>query len=92
MVIRYVTSGQVGYIEKHVKNGAQTAIALKDIVELYQLFIVGNGGRRNSAITNGMSDWEECPELGNVGDLLASAEFDLNCSVLIIQQYKPSLD
>ncbi|XP_057543512.1 cation/H(+) antiporter 2-like [Amaranthus tricolor] len=89
---RYVTSGQVGYIEKHVKNGAQTAIALKDIVELYQLFIVGNGGRRNSAITNGMSDWEECPELGNVGDLLASAEFDLNCSVLIIQQYKPSLD
>ncbi|KAL2939701.1 Cation/H(+) antiporter 1 [Bienertia sinuspersici] len=89
---RYVTSGQVGYIEKHVRDGAQTAVALRDIVDMYQLFIVGNGGRRNSAITNGMSDWEECPELGNVGDLLASSEYDPNCSVLIIQQYKPPLD
>ncbi|CAO2829471.1 unnamed protein product [Amaranthus hypochondriacus] len=89
---KYVTSGQVGYIEKHVKNGAQTAVALRDIVDMYHLFIVGNGGRRNSTVTNGMSDWEECPELGNVGDLLASSEFDPNCSVLIVQQYKPPLD
>ncbi|KMT06913.1 hypothetical protein BVRB_6g152500 [Beta vulgaris subsp. vulgaris] len=89
---RYVTSGQVGYIEKHVKNGAQTATALRDIIDMYQLFIVGKGGRRNSTITTGMSDWEECPELGRVGDLLASSEFDPNCSVLIIQQYKPQLD
>ncbi|XP_021747989.1 cation/H(+) antiporter 2-like [Chenopodium quinoa] len=89
---RYVTSGQVAYIEKHVKNGAQTATALRDIIDMYQLFVVGNGGRRNSPITTGMSDWEECPELGNVGDLLASSEFDPNCSILIIQQYKPPLD
>ncbi|KNA16216.1 hypothetical protein SOVF_090950 [Spinacia oleracea] len=89
---RYVTSGQVGYIEKCVRNGSQTATALRDIIDMYQLFIVGNGGRRNSAITTGMSDWEECPEIGNVGDLLASSEFDPNCSVLIIQQYKAPLD
>lgn len=82
----------MGYIEKHVKNGAQTATALRDIIDMYQLFIVGKGGRRNSTITTGMSDWEECPELGRVGDLLASSEFDPNCSVLIIQQYKPQLD
>ncbi|XP_074299786.1 cation/H(+) antiporter 2-like [Silene latifolia] len=89
---RYVTSGQVGYIEKQVKDGAQTASALRDLVDMYQLFIVGNGGRRNSSITMGMSDWEECPELGNVGDLLASSDFDPNLSVLVIQQYRPPLD
>ncbi|KAL9245592.1 hypothetical protein vseg_019224 [Gypsophila vaccaria] len=89
---RYVTSGQVGYIEKQVKDGAQTAGALRDLVDMYQLFIVGNGGRRNTSITTGMSDWEECPELGNVGDLLASSEFDPNLSVLVIQQYRPPLD
>lgn len=82
----------MGYIEKCVRNGSQTATALRDIIDMYQLFIVGNGGRRNSAITTGMSDWEECPEIGNVGDLLASSEFDPNCSVLIIQQYKAPLD
>jgi len=86
---RYVTSGKVGYVEKHVKNGAQTTAALKEVVDMYPLFIVGNGGRRNSTITTGMSDWEECPELGTVGDLLASREFDPSCSVLVIQQHKP---
>jgi len=92
LVIRYVTSGQVAYIEKHMKDGAQTAAALRDLVDVYQLFIVGKGGRRNTTITTGISDWEECPELGNVGDLLASSEFDSSCSVLVIQQYRPPTD
>ncbi|GMH25161.1 hypothetical protein Nepgr_027004 [Nepenthes gracilis] len=83
---RYVTSGKVGYVEKHVKNGLQTVAALRDIGDMYQLFIVGRGGQRNSPITTGMSDWEECPELGTVGDLLASSEFETNSSVLVIQQ------
>lgn len=89
---RYVTSGQVAYMEKHMKDGAQTAAALRDLVDMYQLFIVGNGGRRNTTITTGISDWEECPELGNVGDLLASSEFDSSCSVLVIQQYRAPTD
>ncbi|GAB4847598.1 hypothetical protein Ancab_026660 [Ancistrocladus abbreviatus] len=89
---RYVTSGKVAYVEKHVKNGAQTVAALRDIGDMYQLFIVGKGGRRNSPITTGMSDWEECPELGTVGDLLASSEFETNSSVLVIQQRRVVTD
>ncbi|GAB2235128.1 hypothetical protein Droror1_Dr00027621 [Drosera rotundifolia] len=89
---RYVTSGKVGYVEKHVKNGAQTVSALRDIGDMYQLFIVGKGGQRNSPLTTGLSDWEECPELGTVGDLLASSEFDTNSSVLVIQQRRPLTD
>jgi hypothetical protein len=35
-----------------------------------------------------MSDWEECPELGTVGDVLASSDFDIHGSVLVIQQHR----
>ncbi|PIN07830.1 putative K+/H+-antiporter [Handroanthus impetiginosus] len=86
---RFVTSGQVGYVEKHVENGEETASALRDIADMYSMFIVGKGGRGHS-LTNGMSEWEECPELGKVGDFLASSDFDLSGSVLVVQQHIPS--
>ncbi|CAL5369032.1 unnamed protein product [Camellia sinensis] len=89
---RYVTSGQVGYVEKYVETGAETAAALRDMADMYSLFIVGKGGRGHSPLTSAMSDWEECPELGTVGDLLASTDFDLSGSVLVIQQHRISND
>ncbi|KAG8373608.1 hypothetical protein BUALT_Bualt11G0042000 [Buddleja alternifolia] len=87
---RYVTSGEIGYVEKHVENGRETACALRDMADMYSLFIVGKGGSGDPNLTTGMSDWEECPELGKVGDLLASSDFDLSGSVLVIQQHRPS--
>ncbi|CAA2971911.1 cation H(+) antiporter 2-like isoform X2 [Olea europaea subsp. europaea] len=87
---RYVTTGQVGYVEKQVENGADTLCALRDMADMYSLFIVGKGGRDHSILTTGMNDWEECPELGKVGDLLASSDYDDSGSVLVIQQHRPS--
>ncbi|KAI3665320.1 hypothetical protein L6452_43944 [Arctium lappa] len=87
----YVTSGKAGFIEKYVDNGAQTAMVLRDMAETYSMFIVGKGGGRvDSPLTTGMSDWEECLELGIVGDFLSSSEFDNGGSVLVIQQHIPS--
>ncbi|KAK3029147.1 hypothetical protein RJ639_039702 [Escallonia herrerae] len=87
---RYVTSGKVGYVEKYVESGEETASALRDMADMYTLFIVGKGGRGHSPLTTGMSDWEECPELGTIGDLLASSDFDISGSVLVIQQHRDS--
>ncbi|TYK31122.1 cation/H(+) antiporter 1-like [Cucumis melo var. makuwa] len=87
-VIRHVSTGQVGYVEKQVKNGEETVAELRDIGDMYSLFIVGKGGRGHSTLTTGMSDWEECPELGTVGDLLASSDFNISGSVLIVQQHR----
>ena len=84
----YVTSGQIGHVEKFVKDGAQTLESLKEIGGIYSLFVVGKGGRGQSSLTIGMSDWEECPELGTVGDVLASSDFDIHGSVLIVQQHR----
>nr|XP_004301717.2 PREDICTED: cation/H(+) antiporter 1-like [Fragaria vesca subsp. vesca] len=84
----YVASGKVGYVEKYTNSGAETVAALRDIGDLYTLFIVGRGGRGHSPLTTQMSDWEECPELGTVGDLLASSDFNVNGSILVVQQHR----
>ena len=34
-----------------------------------------------------MADWIECPELGPIGDLLASKDFQTTASVLVVQSY-----
>ncbi|XP_051115442.1 cation/H(+) antiporter 1-like isoform X2 [Andrographis paniculata] len=87
----YVTSGVVGYVEKYVEDGRQTASELRDMSEMYSMFIVGKGSGGSCVLTNGMSDWEECPELGKVGDFLASSDFDLcSGSILVVQQYRAS--
>ncbi|KAJ7952618.1 Cation/H(+) antiporter like [Quillaja saponaria] len=86
--LRYVASGQIGYVEKYVCNGVQTVAALKEIGDLYSLFMVGKGGRGNCPLTISLSDWEECPELGTVGDVLASPEFNITGSVVVIQQHR----
>lgn len=38
-----------------------------------------------------MKDWEECPELGTVGDFFASS-LDVNASVLVVQRQRNSHD
>ena len=43
-------------------------------------------------MTSGMNDWEECPELGTVGDFLASSNMDVNASVLVVQRYRHSFE
>lgn len=91
IIIRYIASGKANYTEKHVSNGADTLTVLRELRETYSLFIVGKGGRRHSSITT-MSDWEECPELGTVGDLLASSDFNTNASILVIQKHQHTTD
>ncbi|OVA16022.1 Cation/H+ exchanger [Macleaya cordata] len=85
---RYVTSRQVSYVEKYVENGSETMKVLSAMKDMYSLFIVGKGGRGLSPLTTGMSDWEECPELGVVGDVLASSDMVMSASVLVIQQHR----
>ncbi|KAI7979458.1 Cation/H(+) antiporter 15 [Camellia lanceoleosa] len=54
---------------------------------LYDLFIVGRGQGMVSPLTAGLTDWSEFPELGAIGDLLASSDFAATMSVLVVQQY-----
>ncbi|KAL6011836.1 hypothetical protein ACLOJK_002302 [Asimina triloba] len=87
---RYVVTGLVSYVDKFVDNGAQTVTTLTAMEGMFSLFVVGKGGRGLSPLTTGIGEWEEYPELGAIGDLLASSDFTLSGSVLVIQQYRPT--
>ncbi|XP_042495673.1 cation/H(+) antiporter 1-like [Macadamia integrifolia] len=85
---RYVTTGEVEYVEEYVGNMQETVAALRTISDMFSLFIVGKGRSGVCPFTTGMRDLKECPELGEVGDLLASSDFSVTGSVLIIQQHR----
>ncbi|KAI3991533.1 hypothetical protein MKX01_017152 [Papaver californicum] len=75
------------YIEKVTNNGEETVSIIKSLDDAYDLFIVGRGQGTISPLTDGLTDWSECPELGVIGDILASPDFASAMSVLVVQQY-----
>lgn len=81
------SKGAMGYLEKHVADGAELVAVLRGMQAEYRLFIVGRGRDRSSVLTEGLDEWAECLELGPVGDILASSDFSTTASVLIVQQY-----
>ncbi|KAJ0987526.1 hypothetical protein J5N97_005882 [Dioscorea zingiberensis] len=83
---RFVEPGVATYVEKYVEDGAQTVTEICSMVGSYSLFMVGKEREGPSPLTVGLSDWEECPELGVIGDLLASSDFMLHGSVLVLQR------
>ncbi|PHT58113.1 Cation/H(+) antiporter 15 [Capsicum baccatum] len=77
----------IAYIERVVNHGEETVGAIRTIDNSHDLFIVGRGQGTISPLTSGLTDWSECPELGAIGDLLASSDFAMTASVLVVQQY-----
>ncbi|XWS77402.1 hypothetical protein CRYUN_Cryun01aG0258400 [Craigia yunnanensis] len=84
---RYVAGGKVAYMEKHLANSSETYTNLRSLEGQYSLIIVGRGGRVNTVLTLGLNDWQQCPELGPVGDVLSGSGFQCDTSILIIQQH-----
>ncbi|KAI3686171.1 hypothetical protein L1987_79844 [Smallanthus sonchifolius] len=87
---RITNEGSIVYTEQVVKNGEETVAAVRSVDPVHDLFIVGRGQGTMSPLTAGLTDWSECPELGAIGDLLASSDFATTVSVLVIQHYAGS--
>ncbi|OVA10327.1 hypothetical protein BVC80_8633g3 [Macleaya cordata] len=90
-VFRYKISNKqssIVYLEKVVNDGEETLKLIKSIDNVHDLFIVGRGRGMVNPLTASLIDFSECPELGAIGDLLASPDFSMTTtSVLIVQQY-----
>ncbi|TVU33207.1 hypothetical protein EJB05_24997 [Eragrostis curvula] len=88
---RLVVTGQVAYTETHVGSGAEMADALRAMAEAYSLIVLGRsgGGAWAEEMTRGLGECcgDEVPELGPIGELLASDEFRGGGSVLALQQH-----
>lgn len=89
--LRHVSDDSVVYAETDAATAEDTVAALRSLVNgRHDVYIVGKGGGAGSPLTAGLTDWSECPELGPVGDLLASPDFGVPVtSVLVMQQCLP---
>ncbi|XP_050367503.1 cation/H(+) antiporter 4-like [Argentina anserina] len=91
-MLRYMNlnsgNGYVNYVEEVVEDAAQTTTKIRSLLEEdeYDLFIVGRRYEVKSAQTLGLEQWSEFPELGVIGDLLASTDTQSKASVLVVQQ------
>ncbi|KAG7949635.1 hypothetical protein I3843_13G072600 [Carya illinoinensis] len=74
------------YSEEKVEDGPQTAMIIRSMSYKFDLIIVGRRHNINSPQTSGLAEWSEFPELGIIGDLLASSDIDSKTSILVVQQ------
>ncbi|CAA6671050.1 unnamed protein product [Spirodela intermedia] len=86
---RQKTAGnrRISYLAVMASNGEETVATIRSMGGSYDLCIVGSGHGVGAPLTSGMMDWSECPELGPIGDLMASSDFSATVSVLVVQQY-----
>lgn len=80
----------ISYMEKPVNSGDQIVVTIRSGYNDFDLYIVGRGDGMQSPLTFGLSEWSDCPELGVVGETLASADFLTSGSVLVMQQSAPT--
>ncbi|PIA61913.1 hypothetical protein AQUCO_00200124v1, partial [Aquilegia coerulea] len=73
---------RIEYRDEVVRDGEGFSLALKELGKGYDLVLVGRHQKTETPLLSGLTDWNECPELGIVGDMLASTDFKGMCSVL----------
>lgn len=74
-------------VEEMVRDGAGLAASIRGMEDCFDLIIAGRRHEENP-ILDGLHQWSECPELGVVGDILASADFGSTSTVLVMQQQR----
>ncbi|XP_058195168.1 cation/H(+) antiporter 4-like [Rhododendron vialii] len=79
---------EVVYVEEVVKDGAETALIVREMVDEFDLIIVGRHWGVEFPQTSGLKEWSELPEMGVIGDILSSSDLKGRASVLVVQQQK----
>ncbi|KAF3433323.1 hypothetical protein FNV43_RR24425 [Rhamnella rubrinervis] len=74
-------------VEELVKDGEGLFSGIGAMVDCFDLILVGRD-HPESPLLLGMDKWCECPELGVVGDMLASSDSATAASVLVVQQQR----
>lgn len=78
------------YKEEFVRHGVDTTHVVNSLGHGYDLVMVGRHHDPESPLLLGLTEWSEFPELGIIGDLLASSDFYF--SVLVVQQQPGDTD
>ncbi|KAL2316904.1 hypothetical protein Fmac_030780 [Flemingia macrophylla] len=78
----------VSYERITIKDPSETAAFVSEIANRHHFFIVGRRNGMKSCQTAALESWTEFPELGVIGDLLASSDTKTNASILVVQQQR----
>jgi hypothetical protein len=74
-------------VEEVVRDGPDLASSIKEMVDCFDLILVGMHHPASSLLT-GLGVWSECPEIGVIGDMLASPDIGSTASALVVQQQR----
>ncbi|XP_059275103.1 cation/H(+) antiporter 15-like [Lycium ferocissimum] len=87
--VRYENSTNENFVyEEHVtRDGVGLSASLRGLEDRFDLIVVGRH-HEDSPLLVGLGAWSECPELGVVGDFLASSDVGITASVLVVQQQR----
>ncbi|KAI4357634.1 hypothetical protein L6164_001571 [Bauhinia variegata] len=78
----------VVYEEVEIDDPSQTTSFIMEIAARFEFIIVGRNYGVKTPQTAGLQTWSDFPELGVVGDMLASSDLDTRASILVVQQQK----
>ncbi|CAK8566427.1 unnamed protein product [Lathyrus sativus] len=73
--------------EEVVRDGIEFSSSVRRMVDCFDLVMVGKS-HPQSVLLHGHDQWSECPELGVIGDMLASSDFVTKASLLVVQQQR----
>lgn len=82
----YGSVDNVTYEKVEVENTSDTTEFISDIAIQHDFIIVGRRNGIKSPQTQALASWTEYPELGVLGDLLASPDTNTKASILVVQQ------
>ncbi|PIN19539.1 putative K+/H+-antiporter [Handroanthus impetiginosus] len=74
------------YQEESAKDSMGVVSVIRRMTIFFDLILVGRRHDNDSPLLAGVSDWNEFPELGCLGDMLVSLDSDSKASVLVVQQ------
>ncbi|KAL5076676.1 hypothetical protein RYX36_015660 [Vicia faba] len=86
---RYYNTGNRRFeiTEEVVKDGIEFSSIIRRVIDCFDLVMVGKS-HPQSVLLHGHDQWCECPELGVIGDMLASPDFVTKASLLVVQQQR----
>lgn len=74
-------------VDEVIKDGIEMSKRIRKRIDSFDLVMVGKE-HAESALLQGYEEWSECPELGVIGDMLSSPDFETKTSILIVQQQR----
>ncbi|CAI9107087.1 OLC1v1006369C1 [Oldenlandia corymbosa var. corymbosa] len=84
-----IANERVFFKEEIARDAVCTTRVLRSLEDGCNMCIVGRQHDPESPIIQGLTDWSECPELGDIGDMLATTDFRF--SLLVVQQLPPGV-